>query len=408
MTALRQGVSEGQPAPTSLAVCPTSPSVVRAAIRACRGAQAPLAFAATLNQVDTDGGYTGWTPARFVQLARETAIEEGYRGPIIVGLDHGGPWLKEVQRRENWAVERAMAAVKGSLLACLEGGYDLLHIDTTIDWPQDSDRPVPIQLVTRRTLELIGEAEAFRRARGLSPVSYEVGTEEVHGGLADMDTFRLFLEGLKAGLAERGLSDVWPCFVVGKVGTDLHTTEFDPKVAGQLTQILAQYGSALKGHYTDWVSNPEAYPRARVGGANVGPEFSEVEYNALAELSRREQELVGTNEDGRHSGVLAAIRRGVIGSGRWARWRLPGERGKSFDELSPERQDWMVRTGCRYVWLEPSVVASRGALCANLASAGIDAEETVLSGIGESIRRYCRAFALEGTLPRIEAAISSL
>jgi D-tagatose-1,6-bisphosphate aldolase subunit GatZ/KbaZ len=343
LTGLRRGASPAEPTLTLLAVCPTSPSVVHSAIRACRDADAPLAFAVTLNQVDVDGGYAGWTPAQFVRLARETADQEDYDGPIMVGLDQGGPWLKEIQRRESWDAKRAMAGVKESLFACLEGGYDLLHIDATIDWPQDPDHPVSIERVIARTLELIGEAEAFRRAKGLPPVSYGVGTEEVHGGLADMDTFRHFLDGLRAGLAAKDLADVWPCFVVGKVGTDLHTTEFDPEVAGELTDVLDGYGSVLKGHYTDWVSNPEAYPQARVGGANVGPEFSEVEYNALADLSRREETLLSRGASAL-SGLLPTIREAVIGSGRWERWRLSDEKDMSFDELTPERQDWMVRT----------------------------------------------------------------
>jgi len=55
-----------------------------------------------------------------------------------------------------------------------------------------------------------------------------VGTEEVHGGLADMKVFSRFLKQLKKGLEENSLADAWPCFVVGKVGTDLHTSTFDP------------------------------------------------------------------------------------------------------------------------------------------------------------------------------------
>ena len=76
-------------------------------------------------------------------------------------------------------------------------------------------------------MELIEHTERFRRARSLPAISYEVGTEEVHGGLADEAVFDTFLENLKAGLDSCGLSDVWPCFIVGKVGTDLHTTTFD-------------------------------------------------------------------------------------------------------------------------------------------------------------------------------------
>lgn len=40
-------------------------------------------------------------------------------------------------------------------------------------------------MVVERTVELIAHVERFRRAKGLPAISYEVGTEEVHGGLAD-------------------------------------------------------------------------------------------------------------------------------------------------------------------------------------------------------------------------------
>ena len=288
LESLRTSTPEGNSVPTVLAICPNSKAVVKASIAAAKEAGAPLFFAATLNQVDLDGGYTGWTQRDFVRLARELAAEHKYEGPIVVGLDHGGPWLKDVQTREGWPLERAMAGVKDSLAACLEAGYDLLHVDPTVDRTLPKGQPMPIEMVIERTLELIEFAETHRRGNGLPPVSYEVGTEEVHGGLADMRVFRRFLDGLKGGLAKAGLADVWPCFVVGKVGTDLHTTKFDPEVARELVAAAAEYGSAIKGHYSDSVSNPEAYPAAGMGGANVGPEFTEAEYEGLEELVARE------------------------------------------------------------------------------------------------------------------------
>jgi tagatose-1,6-bisphosphate aldolase non-catalytic subunit AgaZ/GatZ len=266
LEALREGARAGEPAPAVLAICPNSEAVVKASMMSAKEAEAPLFFAATLNQVDLDGGYTGWTQHDFVRLARELALQYEYEGPIVVGLDHGGPWLKDVQTKEGWSLARAMEGVKQSLAACLDAGYDLLHVDPTVDRSLPKGESMPIEIVIERTLELIQSVEEHRRAKGLPPVSYEVGTEEVHGGLADMNVFRQFLDGLKGGLSERGLSDAWPCFVVGKVGTDLHTTKFDPKVAQQLVAVAGEYGSAMKGHYTDSVANPEAYPQAGMGG----------------------------------------------------------------------------------------------------------------------------------------------
>jgi len=405
---LRGGARLGDPAPTVLAICPNSEAVVKAAVRAAKEAEAPLFFAATLNQVDRDGGYTGWTPEQFVRLTRGLIAEIGYQGPVVVGLDHGGPWLKDVQTRERWPLARAMEGVKQSLAACLEAGYDLLHIDPTVDRTLPPDQAMPIEIVVSRTVELMAATESHRRQRGLPRASYEVGTEEVHGGLADLSVFRCFLEGLKSGLVAEGLGDTWPCFVVGKVGTDLHTTEFDPQVARELAEVAASYGLAVKGHYTDSVSNPEAYPEAGMGGANVGPEFTEAEYQALERLARRDDELARGGETATRSGLMEALRAAVVASGRWEKWRLPEEAGLAFGQLSPARQSWLVRTGCRYIWAEPSVVAARRTLYANLAAATEEGEQAVLRAIADVMHKYFRAFRLAGTRGPIEEALSGL
>ncbi|MDX2430362.1 MAG: class II D-tagatose-bisphosphate aldolase, non-catalytic subunit, partial [Bacteroides sp.] len=42
---------------TIFAACPNSISVLKASLQAAKRASAPIKFAATLNQVDSDGGY---------------------------------------------------------------------------------------------------------------------------------------------------------------------------------------------------------------------------------------------------------------------------------------------------------------------------------------------------------------
>jgi tagatose-1,6-bisphosphate aldolase non-catalytic subunit AgaZ/GatZ len=406
LQALKKSFGPDGPVPTVLAICPNSEAVVKASMIAAREAKAPLFFAATLNQVDLDGGYTGWTAETFVRLARDVAAQAKYDGPMVVGLDHGGPWLKDVQTREKWPLDRAMQGVKDSLAACVEAGYDLLHVDPTVDRTLPADQPMPIDLVVERTLDLIASAESRRRSKSLPPISYEVGTEEVHGGLADMGVFREFLDALKAGLAERGLADVWPCFVVGKVGTDLHTTLFDPEVAGELAAAAAPYGSVIKGHYTDSVSNPEAYPEAGMGGANVGPEFTEAEYEALEALARRERELADAGTIDTPSRIMEALRDEVVASGRWEKWRQPGEEELEFGQLSEQRQGWLVRTGCRYVWAKRRVLTAREKLYSNLSRLGEPGEEVVLRAVADVMGKYYRAFRLEGTISRIEGALT--
>ena len=381
---------------TIFAACPNSISVIRAALKAAKRCDAPVKFAATLNQVDIDGGYTGLTHSEFVRTIRLHAGNLNVTSPVIVAVDHGGPWLKDLHRTGNWSFAKTMAAVKISFEEAIRAGFDLLHVDPTVDITLPPGSTISIDLVAERTIELIACAEDFRRKNGFPPVSYEVGTEEVHGGLADMAVFRRFLDLLKEGLKKEKLQDVWPCFVVGKVGTDLHTTLFDPVVAGQLTETARSYGSLIKGHYSDSVSNPGAYPESGMGAANVGPEFTEREYEALTELEALQDKLIKSDRIGKPARMNEKLKEAVVRSGRWKKWLQPGENPDNFHLIAPERQEWLVKTGCRYIWEDPDVVSERYLLYRNLGLQGIDAQAIVESAIERSMDRYFYSFNLTG------------
>ncbi|MCI2082971.1 MAG: class II D-tagatose-bisphosphate aldolase, non-catalytic subunit [Bacteroidales bacterium] len=379
---------------TLFAACPNSVAVVKAAFRAAKRNNAPIIFAATLNQIDCDGGYTGMTQEDFVRTAREEAGRSGYQGDYIIAIDHGGPWLKDIQRIEKWPYEKAMAAVKRSYEAAVTAGYDMIHVDPTVDINVPKGEIIKIEVVAQRTVELISHIEKFRKSKGLPRISYEVGTEEVHGGLADEAVFDRFLHLLKAGLEREGCSDAWPKFIVGKVGTDLHTTFFDSKVARDLADKVRPYGSFIKGHYTDDVSNPEEYPLAGMGAANVGPEFTVCEYDALEELENREKKLYDENRVATLSKMTEVLERLVIDSGRWKKWILPGESSDDFSSIGAERRRWLIRTSARYIWQSPEAMAARWKLYGNMEENGIDAEHIVSSGIEKNMDKYYRAFNL--------------
>ena len=381
---------------TIFAVCPNSMSVIRAAFRAAKRNHAPIYFAATLNQIDGDGGYTGMNQSQFTKMLQFEADRVNYNGCFITAIDHGGPWLKDKQRVENWSTEDAMNGVKKSFEDAVLAGYDLIHVDPTVDINVPKGEVIDINVVVRRTVELIEHTERFRRERNLPEISYEVGTEEVHGGLADKATFDNFLIGLKNGLAEVGLADVWPCFIVGKVGTDLDTAIFDPEVARNLTSKVRPHGSWIKGHYTDGVSNPEEYPLSGMGAANVGPEFTISEYEALKELDALECRLAEEGKVALLSGMTATLERLVYESGRWIKWLHEDEAGKDFPELTAERREWLVGTGCRYIWQHPEAVAARTQLYSNLQRVGVSAEEVVLGRIERDMDKYFVAFNLVG------------
>lgn len=384
--------AQGHKPMTLLGVCPNSMSVIKATFRAAKRNNAPIIFVATLNQGDCDGGYTGMTQKDFVRVLCHEAARNNYTGEYIVAIDHGGPWLKDIQTIEKWPYEKAMDGVKESFEASVKAGYDMIHVDPTVDRTLPKGETIKIEVVAERTIELITHVERFRKAGGYPSISYEVGTEEVHGGLADETVFNRFLALLKEGLERNGCLDAWPDFIVGKVGTDLHTTCFDPAVARDLTSTVAKYRSYIKGHYTDNVENPEEYPLCNMGAANVGPEFTVCEYDALEELEELERRLFAEDKVAMLSGIGQTIEKAVLKSDRWKKWVLEGESTDDFYSIVPERRRWLIATGARYIWQNPEVLAARESLYKNLRDNAVDAEEIVLARIESSIDKYCYAF----------------
>lgn len=379
---------------TLFAVCPNSLSVIKASFRAAKRNNAPIKFAATLNQIDSDKGYVGITQKEFTKMLADEARSVNFNGPYIVAIDHGGPWLKDRQSQEKWNLEKAMDGVKKSFEDAIEAGYDLIHVDPTVDIFVPPGEIIDIRVVAQRTVELIKHSENFRRSHNYPAISYEVGTEEVHGGLADKDTFETFITLLENGLEKEGLSDVWPCFIVGKVGTDLHTTTFDKEVAASLTKKVRTFGSYIKGHYTDGVVNPEDYPLCGIGAANVGPEFTMSEYDALIELEEMEKNLFERGQIAVLSNMKQTLWDLVIGSNRWKKWLQPDEMDISFENISTGRKEWLIKTGCRYIWQHPEALVARYRLYENLNRNGIDAQEVVLSRIERDMDKYFHAFNL--------------
>jgi tagatose-1,6-bisphosphate aldolase non-catalytic subunit AgaZ/GatZ len=392
---------------TLLAVCPNSSAVLEAAIQVAAENNAPLLFAATLNQVDRDGGYTGWTPAQFVLKMQTVAQSYGWDGPLYPCLDHGGPWLKDQHTLVKLSFEETIDEVKQSLAACVAAGYQLLHIDPTVDRTLPQGQPVPIQTIVDRTVELISFAEQARAHLGLPEIAYEVGSEEVHGGLVELDKFESFLKLLKEKLAAAHLSQAWPAFVVAQVGTDLHTTAFNAATAEKLYQIVHPYGSLIKGHYSDWVENPAAYPDTGMGGANVGPELTREEYLALQDLTRKELDLCRNRHAVSPSHFMQVLERAVVDSGRWMKWLQAEESGQDFYSLSEPRRAWLAQTGARYVWTYPEVQRARQALYANLSSVQPDPHAYVVDRIGRAMDRYMVAFHLYDALTFAEPAAHS-
>jgi tagatose-1,6-bisphosphate aldolase len=98
-----------------------------------------------------------------------------------------------------------------------------------------------------------------------------VGTEEVHGGLVDLENYTRFLHLLKEEFSYRNQEGAWPAFVVDQVGTNLHTTSFDPAMAQRLYQITVPWILlSASVDFETYVRQAEIAAKAVASGVAVG------------------------------------------------------------------------------------------------------------------------------------------
>ena len=120
------------------------------------------------------------------------------------------------------------------------------------------------------------------------------------------------------------------------------------------------------------------------------------EYRALCELEQMEKDYEKEGRVAVLSHMKEVLLQAVHDSHRWEKWLHEDEKGKDLNELTPERQDWIVATCCRYIWQQPAPLAARGFLYANLQRLGVDPEQIVLGRIERDMDKYFRAFNLIG------------
>jgi len=387
---------------TLLSVCAHSPAVLEAGVRCASLHNTPMLFSASLNAVDCEGGYTSWSPADFVYQLYSFAHKYEWRGPLYPGLEHGGPWLKDSHISNDLTYEQAMHEVKQSLAACVQAGYQIIHIDTTVDRRLPPSQTVQVERMAPRTIELIQYAEEVRNRCALSPISYAVASEELQSGLVNFNKFQIFLSNLRSSMMSLKLMDSWPALFVANVGTGPFSAEFSPAAANQVYTATAPTGALAMGHYTDWVDDPTLYPLAGVGCATLGAELTAEEVHALQDLCEQESTVLAGNTRIAPSNFLEVLEQAVIASQCWKKWLKLEEKDKEFGELELPRQIRMLESGARYVWAEPDVKAARQNLYDNLSSVMTDPQSFVVDRIVRVIENYINAFNLHDLLARLE------
>lgn len=387
---------------TLLGVGPMSVAVVDAALEAAIEHDAPMVFIPSRNQVEgaaPGGGYVeGWDPRTFRRHLRHRLEAYRHSGLVYVGRDHGGPWQRDDEYAAGIAWEDALASALASYQRDLDAGFDYLHIDTARD--PHLPGPVPLDLAAERAVTVLAHVEASRKQAGLPEVDYEVSLEQANGDISEVRSFDYFLEALLARIDRRGLPR--PLFMVGNTGTltkaglNLGTVDF--QVTGELADLAQRHRVILKEHNADYLTDDvlARHPDARIGMANVAPEFGKLETEALLQLAVLE--AAACRRRGLEpSGFEQVLTERVVRSHRWRKWLPVGADADGWlrDE---ELRGALVACNGHYFFSDEAVRRATGRLCRSCYELGVCRSPLafVKKVLDRGIQRYLFAFGLTG------------
>ena len=395
---------------TLLGIGPMSSNLLQASFELARDYDFPLMIIASRNQVDADelgGGYVnGWDQKRFHDDIRKIANQVSFDGLYYLCRDHGGPWQRDNERNAHLCEEEAMKLARQSYLADIENGFDLLMIDPTKD-PFEIGKVIPLDVVLKRTVDLIAYCEKERTRLGLPEIGYEVGTEETNGGLTSTEKYHEFIEKLEKELQAKGLP--MPTFIVGQTGTLTRKTEqvgtYHFQNAYNLAAMAKKYGVGLKEHnadYLDDVTLLEHIP-ANVTASNVAPQYGTEETRAYLKLCDvedilKKEGLIENASDVRNTLLVKAIK-----TERWRKWMIGEQRNLQVDEILKDKElslDILDIAG-HYAFNDADVKRELDILYENLAKHHIDGQRFVIDHIKRPLQQYVECYNLKGVTSRI-------
>lgn len=394
---------------TLLCICPMSEELIRAPIELSAEHGFPMVFVASRNQISEDegGGYVmGLTQKEFVHKIQDieglVINDSTSKHPYFrfVGVDHCGPWYKE--REKGLGEKEAIASVKKTLIACLEAGYDVFHIDCTFKPPLHikMDEAKIIEL----TVDLIEFVENRRIALGKPAVAYEIGTEETAGLGVTAEHFEKSIGKILSKIEKKNLPK--PVLAVGKTGAKIEMLEntgpFDYSSASSLPKLAKKFGLGFKEHNADYLSTPvlSLHPEYDITAANAGPSFAVAQTRALLDLATIEEKEVR----GKKSDIYNIMSQAILKKAPFEKW-LRKNNDWTVEKLQnmPDELKAVTLIAGHYVYYDSEVEKAIQQLYRNLKEHNIfdDPQAYVMRAVKNAILRYIEAFKLKGSTSQI-------
>jgi tagatose-1,6-bisphosphate aldolase non-catalytic subunit AgaZ/GatZ len=370
---------------TLLGVGPMSVNCVDAAIELANEHDVPMLLIASRRQIDAEefgGGYVNnWTTEQFA----EYVIDRDKKGRVLLARDHGGPWQNTLEKEQGLGLRRAMDSAKASYRADLEAGFQVLHIDPSVDIHGQPD----VDEVLDRVFELYEYCWSQAQRLGRE-VIFEIGTEEQSGSTNSQEELSYTLGAVQAFCRKNKLP--LPSFVVIQSGTRVmerrNVGSFDSPIRvaeeipaeiqlPKMIEICNAHGIFMKEHNTDYLSDEalQWHPRLGVHAANVAPEFGVAESTALLSvledngLQRQAQQFIQLADQSR----------------KWEKWMLK--------PTQADQRDRALIAG-HYVFATPECRELKAGAAQDLQRKGIDLDGHLKGAVKRSIKRYLKNFRM--------------
>jgi len=366
---------------TLLGVGPMSKNCIDATIELANEYCTPLMLIASRRQIDSEqfgGGYVeNWTTEQFADYV----IYKDTQKNIILARDHGGPWQNELEISNKLNLNDAMQSAKESYRADIDAGFQMLHIDPSVDIHANPN----IDQVLERVYELYEFCWTYSQQKK-QDVIFEIGTEEQKGSNNTQEELEYTLECMRKFCKSNKLP--YPSFIVIQAGTKVmemrNVGSFDSpiRVANELPpeiqiprmiSICNHYKIFMKEHNADYLSTDSLkwQPRLGIHAANIAPEFGVAESKAFIDLMENSNQNI----------LLEEFLRISYDSKKWEKWMI--------NATSASDKDRAIISG-HYIFSTAECLELK-----NQARFHIKDLDTQLKNkVKESIFRYMKAFNL--------------
>ncbi len=370
---------------TLLGVGPMSVNCVDTVIELSNELDIPIFLIASRRQIDSEdfgGGYVNsWSTNNFSNYV----FERDKKGKVILARDHGGPWQNPKEIEQSLSLKKAMESAKESYLADIKAGFDILHLDPSID----IHRTPTVDDILDRLLELY--EYCWSQANKLNKdITFEIGTEEQSGSTHSQEELDYVLQSVKDFCRINNIPT--PTFVVIQAGTKVLETRnvgsFDSPIRikdeipaeiqiPRMLEICKKNNILMKAHNADYLSDIALswHPRLGIPAINVAPEFGVTESIGLIEILEKNN-LVNEAEE---------FLKLSYESMKWEKWLAPNSN-------TNDRQKSIISG--HYIFSDPIFLELKNKCKVALLEKGISLDEFLKSKIKESIMRYVKNLRL--------------